>query len=165
VSQNHDHISLERPTLRELTPADAGSVAALWLVCTREVAETEPIYTPAVTHDELEELLSRELQSGARLGWAAFDGERLAAYVTCRIEQESAAFAPRRFVYIIDLDVAPTYRRKGLSGRLLSQVEGFARSKGIDRLELAFAAADPRARAVWERHGFQSHLVYMHRRL
>jgi hypothetical protein len=90
----------------------------LWLACTREVAEVEPIYTPAVTHDELWELLLRELKSNTHFGWVAFDGETLAAYVTCRIEHESDLFVPRRFIYLIDLDVAPAHRGKRLSRRL-----------------------------------------------
>lgn len=156
---------MEHLTIRKMIPNDAEPVAALWLVCTREVAEVEPIYTPAVTHDELRELLSREPKSNARFGWVALDGDTLAGYVTCRIEHESTLFVPRRFIYLIDLDVAPAYRGKRLSRRLLEEVERFAKSNSIDRLELAYAAADPRARAVWERLGFRPHFVYMHRRV
>jgi GNAT superfamily N-acetyltransferase len=149
--------------IRALTSDDAGQIAALWLVCTREVSEVEPIYEPAVTHGALQASLMRELDAAERFGWGAFDGEVLAGYVTCRMGHESELFVPRHFIYLIDLDVAPAHRGNRLSRRLLGEVERFANGIGIDRLELAYAAADDRARAVWERLGFRPHFVYMHR--
>lgn len=156
---------MEQVIVRELRPGDTEQVAALWLVCTQEVAEVEPIYTPAITQSELQELLLQDFQSKARFGWGIFNLDTLVAYVTCRLENESRLFVPRQFLYLIDLDVAPAYRGNRLSRCLLAEVERFAKNNGIDRLELAYAAADHRAQAVWERLGFQPHFVHMHRHL
>lgn len=151
--------------IRNLTPQDANQVATLWLSCTREVASVEPIYTPGISFSQLEEMLRLELQSGARIGWGYFHANELTAYVTCRLEEEAPIFVPRRFVYIIDLDVSAPYRGKGLARQLLQKVEKFAKDQGIHRIELAYAATDARAKQVWEKLGFKPHFVYAHKLL
>ena len=46
---------------------------------------------------------------------------------------------------------------------LMKEVEGYAKARGVDRLELSVALADPRAKEVWKRHGFAPHLLVMHK--
>lgn len=163
--------------IRPAGPEDAAAMAALWHICTAEVAAHEPIYTPHMDHPTLTALLADELATGARFGWLAQADipvdennplsakSALAGYVTCRMEDELPLFPPRPHLYVIDLDVAPAFRRRGVSRLLMGNVEAFARARGIERIELAVAAADPRARSVWEAHGFHPHLVMMHKDL
>jgi ribosomal protein S18 acetylase RimI-like enzyme len=169
--------------IRPAGPEDAAAMAALWHICTAEVAVHEPIYTPHMDHATLTALLAGELATGARFGWLAqadnpaaennplaetnpvADESTLAGYVTCRMEDELPVFPPSPYLYVIDLDVAPAFRRRGVSRLLMGATEAFARARGIARIELAVAAADPRARAVWEAQGFQPHLVMMHKDL
>jgi GNAT superfamily N-acetyltransferase len=153
------------PSIRPASVEDAAAIAHLWLTCTAEVAANEPIYTPAITAEDLASRLRSEFGSGAKFGFVAEVDGHLAGYVTCEIQDESPVFVPRRYVYVCDLDVAPEHRGRGLSRVLMREVEREAAHRGISRLELAVAYGDPRSRAVWERHGFQPHFLHLHKEL
>lgn len=152
-------------TIRAASVEDAAAITRLWFTCTAEVAANEPIYTPAISADDLAARLRSELGSGTKFGWVAEVGGDLAGYVTCEIHEESPVFVPRQYVYVSDLDVAPEQRGRGLSRVLMSEVERDAARRGIRRLELGVAYGDPRSRAVWERHGFRPHFLHMHKEL
>ena len=92
--------------LREASPADAPSMAQLWLEATAEVAVHEPIYTPAVGLADLAERLSDELRKEVKRAFVVYESGTLAAYVTFRLEDERPVFTPRRYLYVIDLDVS-----------------------------------------------------------
>ncbi len=147
---------------RPIVPSDAPAIARLWLVCTAEVAENEPIYTPGISDEALAGKLGAEFAQGTRFGWVVETGGRLAGYVTCQVQEASPLFLPRQHIYVHDLDVAPAYRGLRLSRVLMQAVERYARTRGIQRIELAVVFKDPRSRAVWERHGFQPHLLHLH---
>ena len=149
--------------LREATSADARAMAQLWLEATAEVAAHEPIYTPAVSLADLAERLSDELGEGVKRAFVAYAGDTLAAYVTFRLERGLPIFTPRRYLYVIDFDVSKAFRQRGLSCLLMNRVEVYAKSQGINRIELSVAFADPRAKEVWARHGFKPHLLVMHK--
>lgn len=148
---------------RAATPDDASAVAQLWLEATTEVAEYESIYTPNISHAELTERLTKELSEEVKRAYVVYAGDTLAAYVTFCAKDEAPIFVPRRYLYIIDLDVRAEFRQRGLSRLLMNEVEAYAQAQGIKRTELSVALADPRARAVWERHGFEPHLLVMHK--
>jgi GNAT superfamily N-acetyltransferase len=151
--------------LREATAKDTDAMAQLWLEATAEVAYHEPIYTPNMTHAELSERLAKELSEGRKKAYVVYSANELAAYVTFRIEDELPVFTPRRYIYVADLDVSPKFRQKGLSRLLMAEVESYAKLNGIKRIELSVAFADPRAKTVWEHHGFKTHMMVMHKEL
>jgi GNAT superfamily N-acetyltransferase len=140
-------------------------MAQLWLEATNEVSKHEPIYTPNITHTDLAEHLRNELEVRARKAFVAYVGSELAGYVTFRVESESPVFSPRKYVYVIDLDVSAKFRKQGLSRLLMAEVEAYAKANGIKRLELSVMFADPRARAVWEHQGFKPHALQLHKDL
>ena len=147
---------------REAT-ADAPSMAQLWLEATAEVAAHEPIYTPVVGLANLAERLSDELRKEVKRAFVVYAGDMLAAYVTFRLEHDLPLFTPRRYLYVIDLDVSAAFRRRGLSRLLMSRVEVYTKSQGVNRIELSVAFADPGAKEVWARHGFKPHLLVMYK--
>lgn len=151
--------------LRTGTAQDAAAIAELWLSATAEVAAHEPIYTPDIGHDDLARTLAEAFQTGEMQAYVVYTGTTLAAYATFRVEEETPKFVPRRYLYVIDLDVSPQFRSRGLSRRLMERLERHAKAQGIYRLELTTAFADPRAKAVWERQGFKPHLLFMHKDL
>ena len=140
-------------------------MAQLWLTATLEVAQHEPIYKPNVNHADLSERLAKELSEGSKKAFVVFADEALAAYATFRIDEEILIFAPRRYLYVIDLDVSARFRQQGLSRLLMSEMESYALAQGVKRIELSTVFADPRAATVWERHGFKPHMLLMHKDL
>ena len=148
--------------LRDATLEDAGAIAQLWLEATAEVAAHEPIYIPAISHADLTARLTQELREEVK-AYVVYSGDTLAAYVTFRLEHENPIFTPRRYLFVIDLDVSAAFRQRGLSRLLMEQVEAYAKAHEVHRIELSVALADPRAKEVWARHGFKPHLVMMHK--
>ena len=146
--------------IRIALPGDALEIARLWQQCTIEVARLEPLVTPDISEAELTDRLAGELASGTIFAWVAFQEQQLASYVTCRFEGESPFFVSRRYLYVMDLDVAPQFRGRGLSYRMMAEVEAFARENGVGRLELAFVTKDPRPQEVWQRHGFKPYCTH-----
>jgi GNAT superfamily N-acetyltransferase len=149
--------------LRKATVNDASAMARLWLEATSEVARHEPIYTPNMTAAALSERLAKELSEGVKKAYVVYCDNELAAYVTFCIEDEAPVFTPRHYIYVADLDVSPKFRQKGLSRLLMAEVESYARANNIKRIELSVAFADPRAKVVWEHHGFKTHMLLMHK--
>jgi GNAT superfamily N-acetyltransferase len=151
--------------LRSGNPDDASAMAQLWLEATSEVARHEPIYMPNLSHSELTGRLRIELETGSKKAYVAYAGSELAAYATFRVESESPIFAPRTYLYVIDLDVSAKFRQQGLSKLLMAEVESYAKTSSIKRIELAVIFEDPRAKAVWEHHGFKTHILLMHKEI
>jgi GNAT superfamily N-acetyltransferase len=156
---------MEKFVTRPIVPNDAAAIARLWLICAAEVARNEPIYTPAISDEALAGRLRAEFVNGSRFGWIVETNGKLAGYVTCQLQEEAPVFVPRKYLYVHDLDVAPAYRERRLSRKLMQAVEQHALSQGIRRLELAVVFRDPRSRAVWEKHGFHPHFVQLHKDL
>ena len=146
--------------IRSAIPGDAQKIARLWIQCTSEVARLEPVYTPDIDQGNLAVLLRDELAASKRFAWVAMNDQSLAGYVTCRIEEELPMFVRRRYLYVIDLDVSPDFRGRGLSHLLMNKVEVFAREIGINRLELAYVTEYPHPQKVWARHGFTPYFVH-----
>ncbi len=151
--------------IRQATLEDVPAIAKLWFENTHEVAKLEPIYTPSINPDEASLRLEHDFNSGTKSAFVAYQGTDFAGYVTYKIDEEDSAFNPRRFIYLIDVDVATAYREQGLSYKLLAEVEAYARMQGIMRLELSVMTADNRAKEVWQRHGFRPHLMLLHKDL
>jgi GNAT superfamily N-acetyltransferase len=156
---------MDKSVVRPIEPRDAAAIAQLWLICAAEVAKNEPIYMPDISAARLTGMLQDEFAHGSRFGWVAEKNGKLAGYVICQLREEAPVFVPRRYLYVHHLDVAPAYRGRRLSHKLMQAVEQHALSIGIDRLELAVVFRDPRSRAVWEKHGFHPHVVHLHKKL
>lgn len=151
--------------LRLAVADDAAKIVQLWLENTHEVAKLEPIYTPALDQQSLARDLQIALAQEKLAAFVIYQGDALAAYASFRLETSEPQFVSRRYLYVIDVDVAPAFRQQGLSRKLMTALEKHAVSLGISRLELSVMAADARARTVWERHGFKPHLLQLHKDL
>jgi ribosomal-protein-alanine N-acetyltransferase len=60
-----------------------------------------------------------------------------------------------RRAYIVTLDVAPEWRRKGLAGELMSEVEARASAQGARRIQLHVFAGNNPAIRFYERLGYE----------
>ncbi len=66
-----------------------------------------------------------------------------------------------RTAEIADLYVAPGWRGLGIGSALVAALEAEARDLGAARLEIAVAASNPRARALYERLGYHAERTVM----
>ena len=68
-------------------------------------------------------------QSGERLIWVAYDSDQFAGYVTLKWESEYPSFYEKNIPEIMDLNVLPPFRSKGIGSALLEIVENEAYKK------------------------------------
>ncbi|MCU7726557.1 GNAT family N-acetyltransferase [Actinoplanes sp. KI2] len=91
--------------------------------------------------------------SGKGRIYAAGDGNQ--AYGICSTAVAPAALTLRTVWLVRDLYVAPTVRRQGVAGRLLTRVAADARAAGAHRLSLQTETANTNAVELYARHGFE----------
>ena len=72
-------------------------------------------------------------------------------------------FSGEREAYLSELVVAPAARRRGVAGRLVAEVEAWARSRGLHRVTLDTGAANSSALALYERLGYAAEQVTLTR--
>ena len=72
-------------------------------------------------------------------------------------------FSGEREAYLGELVVAPGARRRGIAGRLVAEVEAWARGRGLHRVTLDTGAHNPSARQLWARLGYVEEQVQLTR--
>lgn len=90
---------------------------------------------------------------GAVKGYIAFYPERLA-----NIELRPEAY---RFLYVADLCVVPEARGQRIAGLLLAEAETICRRLCLPRIALGVLAANPAARAAYDRVGYQPYELWL----
>jgi ribosomal protein S18 acetylase RimI-like enzyme len=85
----------------------------------------------------------------------AFEEERQAGLIVC-IEGFST-FSCRPLMNIHDVIVAPEFRGRGISTRMLKAVETLARERGCCKLTLEVLEGNRIARAAYEKFGFKGY--------
>ncbi len=123
-------------TLRSGRAADVPAMHALDLVCFEEPFRFD-----------LKSMRRFALRVGAIVVVAESLGE-LVGFVVVHLERG-------RLAYVVTLDVAPEFRRKGLARGLMVSAEEEALRAGAERMELHVFAGNAAAIAFYERMGFE----------
>lgn len=148
---------------RELQPEDSAAIAAIWRTGAEESGMRDPAFRPRISVAAYGERVRADLAASKVFGWAAFatpaHEEPLCGYLTAEIREPSVEWAQDRILYVLDVDVAPAWRGRGIAKALVNLAVERAVSLGISRLELSWIANDPRSSEVWARLGFREYLV------
>ena len=67
--------------------------------------------------------------------------------------------------HVEDLVTGTEFRGRGIARALLAECERYAREAGRDEIRIGVLADNRRARAVYERSGFDDHLVTMRKKI
>jgi len=134
-------------TIRILTPEDIELMRAL-LKLFGDVFNDPRTYVDSQPSDAY---LNRLLSSGYFIAMTALDGQEvvggLAAYELHKFEQK------RSEIYIYDLAVAETHRRRGIATSLISNLKELARSRGAEVIFVQADQGDDPAIALYSRLG------------
>ncbi len=122
--------------LRAGRAADIPAMFALDLVCFEEPFRFD-----------LKSMRRFALRAGAIVVVAKATGE-LAGFVIVHLERG-------RLAYVVTLDVAPEFRRRGLARALMAEAESQARNTGADRMGLHVFPGNSAAIAFYERLGYE----------
>lgn len=157
------------PAIAPARPDDALAIAALWHAHLSETGvAVDPGFTPAHGPEQTAARLKRALARGTLVGWVArVAAGGIAGYLTARLHTRDPlfgdSFRDEPVLYLVDVDVAEAWRRRGLARRLLAAAEDHAREQGVATLELATIVRDARAVAAWTRLGFVPRITLMRR--
>jgi GNAT superfamily N-acetyltransferase len=121
----------------------------------------------AVAEDYLAPLLRTLAEKGGRIfiaedgaarpiGWGVVHQDADDIYV---IESE------RAFAYIAELFVVAAARGSGVGRALIAACEGWARAQGLGILKIGVLPGNLRAKAVYERAGFEPYALRLRRKL
>ena len=141
-------------TIRRLTARDIASfrdVAALFAI---EFGQAQA-YLESPPSDDY---VVRLLDSDGFIGLAALDGDRvvggLAAYVLQKFEQE------RREIYIYDLAVAGSHRRRGIATELILELKRLAKSLGAYVIFVQADQGDTAAISLYSKLGSREDVLH-----
>ncbi len=141
-------------TIRALGPGDLAAMRALNELFA-DVFEDDSSYRGAPPDDAW---LARLLGGDRFVALVALDGARvvggLAAYVLDKFEQA------RREIYIYDLAVAPTHRRRGLATALIGELRTIARARGVWVIYVQADPVDPPAIALYAKLGAREAVLH-----
>ena len=90
---------------------------------------------------------------------ARADGQVVGFVAVCEQEHWSGQVD----AYVGELVTADSWEGRGVGRALLGRAEGWARDQGLDRVSLETGAANTRARAFYERQGYQDEEVRLTR--
>ena len=114
------------------------------------------------------ERLSATAGPTARALLRALGLRRMAAFVWRSLDVRGVPEGERGEYYIAHLAVLPEYRSRGIGSLLLAWAEEQAKSLGRDTVSLVVEIGHERARAFYERHGYQVTAIHetprLHRR-
>src|SRR5882672_9294396 len=147
---------------RELAAGDATSVAMLWHACAAASGDLDVVFRPCAAAAAYAELLQPQLESSALFGWGAFAvasaDAALLGYLTAEVRYPSRDWEQDVILYILDVDVEPAARRKGIARCLVNLALAKAATLNVKRVELGWPI-ESRSSAVWTRLGFRQYLT------
>jgi len=140
-----------------------------WLPFWRDLGDAvgEAHLDPALDRDRLVDELVEAYDVADRRCWVVLDDPddadapledvdaTFAGWLNAGREHADPFLAPPRRLFVGNLYVAPDYRGSGLADRLLERAAAYAREEGCPALSLAVEAANDRARAFYDRVGFE----------
>jgi aminoglycoside 3-N-acetyltransferase I len=140
--------------IRRLAPGDAALVRGLNAMFAAAFEETETYAGAPPGEAYLEALLRREHVIALA---ALADGQvigGLVAYELDKFERE------RREIYIYDLAVADTHRRRGVASALIARLRAIARERGAWMIYVQADYVDPPAIALYEKLGRREEVLH-----
>lgn len=141
-------------TLRRLQPGDVSLFRELNALFAEVFADPESYAVAKPSDDYLESLLAKE----SIIPLVAFDGEGMAgglvAYELDKFEQA------RREIYIYDLAVAESRRRRGVASALISRLSAIARERAAWVIYVQADYGDDPAIALYEKHGVREDVMH-----
>jgi GNAT superfamily N-acetyltransferase len=156
--------------IRPATERDLDPLYDCWHAFATEMADVDP-------YNELADRDLRALQDEYRREGLADDDRRtfvattddtdadLAGYVTAQRKPSPPVFARGDRVNVGELYVRPPHRGERLADRLLDRAVAWGRERGCERVSLSVNVDNERARAFYERRGYEPRRLKLDRPL
>ena len=145
--------------VRAVQPSDRGQVLALGARLVEGVAPWREREAVARTVASWVAGALDDVQA-ERPVWVAVAGEVVVGFVAASISDH---WSGERDAYIGELVTDQGWQGRGVGRRLVEEVEGWARSCGLERIRLETGAANAAARTFYDRLGFATEEVVLSR--
>lgn len=143
-------------------------VAALWALITEHHAALDPLFRMRrgpVAEGELRELL-RALHRDPDAEILVYDRNGTPeGLCIVRIDRAPPILEETERAEITDLGVRPEMRRRGVGRLLVEQAQSWVRDRGVARIEIQVASANPEGQAFWRAIGYADLMDVLHKRL
>lgn len=78
---------------------------------------------------------------------------------------ESVFMKAHRFIFIHQLSINNEYRHRGLGSQLMDKIEGIARERGIQKIQLDYWSNNGMAREFYEKKGYSVYREFINKDL
>jgi GNAT superfamily N-acetyltransferase len=150
----------ERFEIRDGRAEDVDGVVGLWLELMDFHRERDHRFARSEDgHERFREyLLERLADADSRLLVAEVDGMP-AGYCLAAVCRFPPVFAEREYGAVYDLAVSAAMRRRGIGEGLFRVVREWFGERGMRRVEVGIALANPVSAAFWRKMGFEPYLA------
>jgi ribosomal protein S18 acetylase RimI-like enzyme len=142
--------------VRRATIADLDSVIELRIALLREYGD-HPIYgrLHAEAETRARPLFLQQIQAPDQAIFLAAHDGRIAGIARCVDSKGSPLLTPDRYCYVTSVYVRPNHRRQGVLSALMTQIEAWAKQRGLTELRLHNSSLNAATRAAWDQLGFE----------
>jgi ribosomal protein S18 acetylase RimI-like enzyme len=89
-------------------------------------------------------------------------GQRIIGYQISQIQEHPPILQRTRYCLVNDIAIEKEFRGKGIGSMMFAKVKKWAKSKGVDRMELQVASGNLRAIRFYEKQGMKPYTLHMH---
>jgi ribosomal protein S18 acetylase RimI-like enzyme len=147
--------------------SDTEQITELWKELIDYHRELDAFYSRRADGDKnFGKYLSDCLISEDCLAIVAVEDDKVLGYSISQISRHPPVLETEDFGLITDMAVKSGYRKKGIGSALLMETLDWFALKGVGRIELHVAAANPIGNSFWTKHGFKDyeHVLYLSRK-
>jgi ribosomal protein S18 acetylase RimI-like enzyme len=144
--------------IREASIADCPAIALLYAQVDALHAQGRPdVFQQPPEPRSLAFLQERLAEANAAMFVADLDGAVVGfAFVKLGRPPDDAMHRPRAFAYVEEVIVSSNHRRGGVGKALMRAVEGWARDRKVDQIELVVWEFNEEAREFYESLGYRT---------
>lgn len=152
--------------MRVARPRDLDRVSALWSAISEHHAALDPVFTlRADAGEAIRSLLRAQLRDPAAEVLVWDEESSLSGLCIVRVDRIPPILQEVERAEITDLGVSPAARRRGIGAALVAAAFDWVTARGLARVEVRVAAANPEGQAFWRALGFEPLMDVMHRHL
>ena len=141
--------------VRRATIADLDTVIELRIALLREYGD-HPIY--GRLHPEAETrarpVFLQQIQATDQAIFLATHDGHIVGIARCVDSKGSPLLMPERYCYVTSVFVRPEHRRQGVLSGLVSEIERWAKQRGLTEMRLHNSTMNAATRSAWDQLGF-----------
>ncbi len=147
-----------KPRIRKARQSDLDALVELWKQLMDFHSRFEPRYTRAPgSSRKFRSFLSGLITSRMALVLVGCAGRQVVGYLSAAIGTYPPVFVIKRYGAIHGLVVDADHRREGIGQALVSEAVQWFTRKGLQRIEMSVATANPVSGEFWNAMGFTTY--------